>query len=264
MRKINLHIQVVVYVFMMTLTVPAGAVTHYVSPGQSIQAAIDTANDYDEIEVAPGTYNEVINFKGKAVRLYSSGGPDVTTIDANGIAGAYHVVQCISGEDANTVLEGFTITGGNANGIDETEQGGGMYNNGSSPSVTNCIFRGNKAGYGGGMLNDSSSPTVTDCTFIDNTATRFGGGIENYNGGSPTVTNCLFSGNTAEDGGGLINNGCSPTITNCTFGGNAATEFGGGMYNGNTSNPAVSDCNFTNNSAQEGGGMHNGRQLHFQ
>ncbi|MHC4286139.1 MAG: hypothetical protein ACYSWZ_24675 [Planctomycetota bacterium] len=44
----------------------------------NIQAAINDANDYDEIEVSPGTYNEAIDFKGKAVRLYSSGGPEVT------------------------------------------------------------------------------------------------------------------------------------------------------------------------------------------
>ena len=238
MRKINLKILVAVCVFMMTLVVPARAITHYVSPGQSIQAAIDAANDYDEIEVAPGTYNEAIDFIGKAVRLYSSGGPDVTTIDGTG---NYHVVQCVNGEDANTILEGFTITGGNANGIDAANQGGGMYNRDSSSTVKNCTFTGNSAGYGGGMLNDSSSPTITDCTFIDNTATDFGGGMENYNGGSPTITNCLFSGNTAEDGGGMINNGCSPTITNCTFSGNTASTTGGGMYNINSS-PTVINC----------------------
>ena len=67
----------------------------------SIQAAINDANDGDEIEASPGTYYEAINFKGKAVRLYSSGGHDVTTVDGSG---AYHVVQCVSGEDANTIL----------------------------------------------------------------------------------------------------------------------------------------------------------------
>jgi hypothetical protein len=172
MMKINLKILVAVCVFMMTLAGSAGAVTHYVSPGQSIQAAIDASSNGDEIEVASGTYNEAINFNGKAVRLYSSGGPEVTTIDGTG---NYHVVQCVNGEDANTILEGFTITGGNANGIDAFNQGGGMYNRDSSSTVKNCTFTNNSAGYGGGMLNDGSNPTVTDCTFTDNTATNFGG-----------------------------------------------------------------------------------------
>ncbi len=125
MRKRNINIQVAVTAIMMTLAVRAGAVTRYVSSGQSIQTAINASSNGDEIEVAPGTYNEAINFFGKAVRLYSRDGPDVTTIDANGIAGAYHVVQCVNAEDANTILEGFTITGGNANGRDSRNVGRG-------------------------------------------------------------------------------------------------------------------------------------------
>ncbi len=51
-------------------------------PGEfpTIQAAIDAAMDGDEVEVHPGTYNEAINFLGKAITLYSSGGAAVTTI----------------------------------------------------------------------------------------------------------------------------------------------------------------------------------------
>lgn len=108
--KTNLNISVVVCVFMMIFAGSAGAVTYYVNPGESIQAAIDDANDGDEIEVAPGTYNEAIDFKGKAMRLYSSGGPDVTIIDATGLSSS--VVKCTSGEGLNTILTGFTITGG--------------------------------------------------------------------------------------------------------------------------------------------------------
>ncbi|NIP53888.1 MAG: hypothetical protein GWN67_16885, partial [Phycisphaerae bacterium] len=106
-------------------------------PFDSIQEAIDVAINGDEIEVSPGTYNETINFNGKAIRLYSIGGPDVTTIDGTG---HYHVVQCVNGEGVNTILEGFTITGGNANGTFPHDSGAGMLNSGSSPTVTNCTF----------------------------------------------------------------------------------------------------------------------------
>jgi hypothetical protein len=97
--------------------------THYVpSQHAAIQAAINAATNGDQIEVAPGMYDEAINFNGKAVRLYSSGGAGVTTINGNG---ALHVVQCVSNEDANTILEGFTITGGNANGSSSPACDGG-------------------------------------------------------------------------------------------------------------------------------------------
>ncbi|UCF44435.1 MAG: right-handed parallel beta-helix repeat-containing protein, partial [Planctomycetota bacterium] len=228
----------------------------------SIQAALDDpcTVDGDEIEVAPGTYYEAINFSGKAVRLYSSGGPNDTTIDGTG---NYHVVKCVSGEDANTILEGFTITGGNANGTGAEQYGGGMYNYvDSSPTVTNCTFIGNSAVYGAGMYCDLSSPTVTNCIFSDNTAANYGGGMYNYDNSNPNVTNCIFSDNTAaNDGGGMYNYLSSgPTVTNCIFSGNSATDRGGGMYNYDNSNPNVTNCIFTDNTAANyGGGMSNGQ-----
>lgn len=241
----NLKILVIVCLSMMTLAKSVAAVTHYVSPGESIQAAIDNANDGDKIEVAPGTYSEAINFNGKAVWLYSSGGRDVTTIDANG---AYHVVQCVNGEGANTILEGFTITGGNANGPDPNDRrGGGMYNNSASPTVVNCIFIGNTtSSFGGGMANDKgSNPMVTNCTFMSNTAGECSGGMDNELS-NPVVTNCIFCGNFSFYGGGMGNyEDSNTTVINCTFSGNYSV-YGGGMDN-SQSRPTVTNCIFWSN-----------------
>jgi hypothetical protein len=139
----------------------------------TIQAAIADAGtvDGDEIVVMPGTYPESINFLGKAITVRSaSGDPNDTIIDGTGF---FHVVQCVNNEDSNTVLAGFTITGGNANDVSSPDDlGGGMYNFKSSPTVTDCIFTDNRAkssgstgGNGGGMYNDYSNPIVTDCNF---------------------------------------------------------------------------------------------------
>ncbi len=129
----------------------------------TIQEAIDAAVDGDEVEVHPGNYNEAIDFLGKAIRVYSTDGPEVTTIDGTG---NFHVVQCVSGEGSDTVLDGFTITGGTGTDYGGQFRGGGMYNIGSSPTVTNCTFSGNTAtAHGGGMVNFGSNPTVTNCTF---------------------------------------------------------------------------------------------------
>ena len=86
----------------------------------------------------------------------------------------YHVVNG-SGSDGTAIMDGFTITAGNAEVGDAN--GGGMYNYYSSPVVTNCTFSGNKAEHGGGMwtATDSNS-VVTNCTFSGNSAGYFGGG----------------------------------------------------------------------------------------
>ena len=158
-----------------------------------IQAAIANAVDTDEIVVAPGTYFEMINLLGKAVTLRSSDGPETTTIDAQQTGGT--TVGCWNGEGADTILQGFTITGA---------QGGlafgcGMINNESAPTVINCMFSGNHGLFGGGMWNINSSPTVINCTFSANVADNAGGGMLNIDS-SHTVANSTFSGNSATNG----------------------------------------------------------------
>lgn len=257
--KLNIGLFVCVVVLLSAGQAADGATIYVPTDFNSIQAAIDAAANYgDEIEVAPGTYKEAINFNDKEVRLYSSGGPKVTIIDANGIDEVYHVVQCIS--DKAPALEGFTIKGGNANGLVYPDDcGGGMYNKYSSPIVTNCIFSCNVAIYGGGgMYNESSQPNVTNCVFIGNTTMGAGGGMGNeYDSyeSNPSVIDCNFINNTANQGGGMYNYASSPSVNNCTFNDNTANG-GGGMHN-ERSNSTVTNCTFNGNEAEDGGGMLN-------
>jgi hypothetical protein len=143
---------------------------------------------------------------------------------------SYHVVTC-NGTDANAILDGFTITGGNADG--------------GSPPI--C--------FGGGMYNEYGSPTVINCTFSDNFSIN-GGGMYNYSGGS-TLTNCNFSNNLAGDGGGMLNEKSNIMLINCTFSGNSAIIYaGGGMYDTHSYSTVV-NCTFSQNSSKSrGGGMH--------
>ncbi|UCG60059.1 MAG: PASTA domain-containing protein [Phycisphaerales bacterium] len=177
---------------------------------------------------------------------------------------SYHVVTG-SGTDETAVLNGFTITGGNANGPvlgDESpdpyrlQMGGGMYNSGGSPTLTGCNFGGNSAKYGGGIYNYQGNPNLSNCIFSGNYAERNAGGIYNSKG-SPNLSDCTLSGNYAErNAGGMYNYDRGPTVTNCTFSGNYAEERGGGMFNYQSS-LTVTNCSFTGNSAGSGGGMFN-------
>ena len=84
-----------------TINVPADQPT--------IQAAINAANNGDTVVVAPGTYIENLNFKGKFITVTSSGGPAVTIVDGGG---AGPVVIFDTNEGANSVLNGFTLQNG--------------------------------------------------------------------------------------------------------------------------------------------------------
>ena len=51
-----------------------------------IQDGLDAAIDGDDVIVALGTYNELIDFLGKAITLHSSDGPEVTGGFVNHVA----------------------------------------------------------------------------------------------------------------------------------------------------------------------------------
>jgi predicted outer membrane repeat protein len=138
-------------------------------------------------------------------------------------------VVTANGTNASAVLDGFTITGGNAAGTGDADSafGGGLLADGGSPTVTNCIFTNNTASNSGGALYASSaSPTLTNCLFFANSATQFGGAVYDL-GASPTFTNCTFSANTAGMHGGAFENDSSsnPILTNCILW-NDTSEFG--------------------------------------
>ncbi|MCP4312894.1 MAG: right-handed parallel beta-helix repeat-containing protein [Bacteroidetes bacterium] len=235
------------------------AATIYVGPGETyttIQAGIDAAVAGDIVVVRDGTYtgtgNKDLDFYGKAITLRSEHGAATTIIDCENSGRGFYFH---SGETISSVVDGFTITNGNA------YEGSGIYNDNASPTITNCVFSGNSATGlgGGGILNlGSSSPTITNCLFSENNASR-GGGIFNLDSSSPIISNCTFTGNIADSGGGGILNSLSssPTVTNCTFSGNSAYD-GGGIYISRDSSSTITNCVFNeNNASYYGGGIVN-------
>ncbi len=176
--------------------------------------------------------------------------------DANPSNNAYHVVSS-NGNASTALLDGFTITGGNANGSDPNDRGGGIYTfNNSQAQFANLTITGNIASLiGGGVANfNSNHARFTNVTISGNTATS-GGGVFNFYG-SPRFTNVTISGNDATNGGGVSNISSDASFTNVTISGNAATINGGGVSN------ISSDASFTNvtisgNKAASGGGAYN-------
>ncbi len=153
---------------------------------------------------------------------------------------SYHVVYT-KNVSAATVVDGFTLTGGNASVGTINGNGAAWYNDGSG-------------------TGNSSTPTIRNIKFLQNQATGEGGAM--YNEGnsagvsSPILINCIFSQNQAGTAGGAIyNNGnggnSSPSFTNCTFSQNQSTVTGGAIYNdgsgGGNSNPTITNSIFWEN-----------------
>jgi hypothetical protein len=176
-------------------------------------------------------------------------------IPGNSSDNSFHVVTG-TGTDETAVLDGFTITAGNANEVYPSPHanGGGMYNYAGSPTLVNCTFTGNFATEeGGGMFNNiHSNPTLTGCTFRGNTSIIMGGAISNRTS-SPTITNCNFIDNSSGYGGGISSWPGSPVVSDSKFSGNSASLFGGAIFNYDSSSP-LTNCIFSNNYAEQIGG----------
>ena len=170
---------------------------------------------------------------------------DETPTDISG-ANSYHVVKFDGTTSAgkilaSTILDGFVITGGDADASDSVREhanGGALYCDGA------------------GMGHDCS-PTLSNLTFSGNYG-YFGGAIycDGFNGNcNPIILRAKFSGNSAEFGGAIYDDGTSggnssPEISSTVFIANNATFIGGAMMNlGGKSNPALNDVMFIGNSA---------------
>jgi hypothetical protein len=209
----------------------------------TIQAAIDDANDGDVVLVAPGTYtgdgNRDIDFNGKAITVKSEEGPETSIIECQGSRDEFHRgFYFHSGEDANSVVQGFTIANGYARG----GRGGGLYCSTASPRIVDCIITGNTARDGGGIACFDSNSVIVGCIIYNNLASIWpsswfsqtdgdGGGIAirgDRNGNTPILANCLIVGNRASRYGGGISCAGNPVFTNCTICGNRTGTYGRG------------------------------------
>lgn len=231
---------------------------------------VDTNWGDGEVNVAQGTYNvdfdsstQIVMMEG--ICLYggfsSSDWLDrdsdtyITTIsDVSSTGGTdtdpSRVIQCGPGITTATLLDGFTINGGDSN---SGNYSAAVVNyEGGSPTISNNTING-------GEVNDSysicianvgqSGPIITTAPVIQDNTLNGGGSIAlgtticifNHDHGSPTITNNTISGGAGTQTIGISNTELSsPTISNNTITGGSGTSSAIGISN-NNSTPDISD-----------------------
>jgi parallel beta-helix repeat protein len=228
-----------------TIRVPADRPT--------IQEALDAAVAGDTVLVAPGEYliGETLDFNRlhrsgdpgspplKDLVLKSEGGAAVTAITMGDEFQDRSVVAFTKGETGDSVLEGFTLTGGTGHlepdGSDS--RGGGILCDGASPRIQACRIAGNRASLGGGIFCRRSAIRLIECAIEDNLA-RLGGGIFCDDEASPSLFRTAISRNAA------------------SLRGYSPNTWGGGAYCSRGSAPLFEKCSFRENTGQSGAALH--------
>jgi hypothetical protein len=260
-----------------------------------LQAALAVASAGDQVFAAQGTYrpsstgnrsdsfrpiNDVEIYGGflgtessPAQRPAIGTAPSIMSADLNGddSGGAnisdnsYHLIRG-AGVNPSAVIDGFTITGGNANlsSANENKGGGILCGGGSSPTVRHCLFTGNRCTFGGGAgyVTALSAPSFFDCQFVNNSGGSYGGAFDVAQGGAVLWERCSFTGNSAARAGALEFFATQNiVVSNCEFIENTSTGSGGGgaLWMGSGGSSTIRNCSIVDNHApvQGVGGIRN-------
>lgn len=216
--------------------------------------------------------------------LAGDDGPNFTNRSDN----ALHVVDA-SGTSGAAILDGFTISGGNANTVlGHGRVGGGLYawsgdivirrcrftdNQGgsttrgggagayfffcSNPQIVSCEFNHNQAtnvAGGLGIEGDNSSMLLTDTSFYGNTA-NYGAAIYSNQHAVMTGINLSFMEHTAIEGGAVLSEFfATSNFINCVFDRNSVTSSGGAVELYDNAAANFTNCTLVRNSATSIGG----------
>jgi parallel beta-helix repeat protein len=212
----------------------------------SLQSALAVAGAGDEIWVAEGFYkptsttDRAISFViSSDVKLFGGfKGNEVNRNDRdvllrktvltgdigafnNASDNSFHVVR-LNGN--NSLVSGFHIIGGNANGGGSNNLGGGVIIQGTNTDIHECRFYGNQAAVAGAaILSITGGVTrIVHCIVTENQgspSTISGGAIELQNG-TPGLFGCVILNNPSGGAVRFLNTTGSEILANCIIRGN--------------------------------------------
>ncbi len=196
-----------------------------VRPGESIQAAIDAAEEGAVICLSRGTWNESIVID-KSLTLVGRG-VGTTTIEA--VLYLRPTIEVLADDTGamNVRLHGLTITGdGGSSGV--------QVNGSASVAIERCDISGKGFGV---QVFDSASVALTDCTISENTHR----GLVLADSATADVIGCHISENGAL--GVWVSGFAEATLLDCDISGNG----GHGLWLRDGARVALTDCRVSRN-----------------
>lgn len=240
---------------------------------KTVQKGIDIAAESDcEIWVAAvdAGYTQDLDLVGSPALYGGFSGDETYRVQRDlvetktiliGPGGGLSVISCkaADGCENGVVLDGFVITGGGSGGV---SPGAGLYLEGGSVTLSNCMFQENYAEEqgGGGIYAKNSTLNIDKCIFSNNGAWAANGGAIWAESSTLTISLSTFEKNAAFRGGAIYS-GTSSTLTveDVTFRENMVWDgaaYGGAVYNAGDYQ-LFEGCEFIENSARIGGAVYN-------
>lgn len=207
-------------IWIITMNLEAQTVLNVPATYNNIQTALDAAKEGDTVLVQPGHYYENLKWpEMNGIKLISAGTPQNTIIDGNRFnrvitmstfAGSFTI-------DSTSLIQGFTIANGHANGPGTHAFGAGIYLDYASPILRNLVVRNNISTgdwcYGAGIHLSGSNSLIENIEVTENIlesdSWSYGAGIYIADGSNPIINNALISknkmmgGSTWYSGGGI-------------------------------------------------------------
>lgn len=174
-------------------------------------------------------------------------------VGGNASDNSYHVVSATNAP-SYAILDGFTISGGNANQARTNDDGGGIFIQNSNVAFANLVITGNSASdRGGAVYTTNSTSQFSNVVFVANNASQGGAmftDAANNTQGTVTLINSTVSQNTSRsDGGGIRAFRTVLSSLGSVFERNISGGNGGGIFTTAT-NANIINSTFSNNLAQ--------------
>lgn len=260
--------------------------TSWTNAYTSLQTALSSAGENDDIWVSAGTYKPhasdiEASFAPSVnnLRIYGGFVGDETVLEERNVAANTTLLSGDLQGDDNTAVTPFTSATANSNIvvnfenktnitldgliIQGAQQLGLFANNATNVQLHNLTVRHNKGSVGAGIQITNATFTAENLTVTRNAATSRGGGFSLIAGALGTITHSVFEFNQAGGGGGIsFERDSSATITNSQFNNNSTSGVGGAILiiNGNSGtltngNITISNVIFKNNSGLDGSAL---------